>query len=112
MTKISSRMNQISQHINIMSHKFHSYDQMIKMVVDLGRKKGDKNGDYYSKLMYLHNYLLMKNIDNPEKYVSHVKVIFLTSKFCSYYSRYSSSFFCVQCVLLYITQVVSNIYCI
>ena len=35
-------MAQIRQHINLSNHKIHSYDQMSKMIVNLGSKKCKK----------------------------------------------------------------------
>ena len=56
---ISSHMTQISEHINSSNHKIHSYDQMRKLIVKLGSKKG-KNIDKYSfQLTGLQNPLLM-----------------------------------------------------
>ena len=41
--KLSSHMDQISEHINYSNHKINSHDQMIKMIVNLDIKKGENN---------------------------------------------------------------------
>ena len=41
-TKLSSHMDQISEHLNASNHKIHPQDQMRKMVVNLGSNKGKK----------------------------------------------------------------------
>ena len=38
--KLSSHMDQISEHINYSNHKMYSYDQMRKIIANLGIKKG------------------------------------------------------------------------
>ena len=42
--------------------------------MDLGSNKFDKNDDSSPKIVYLHNYLLMSIIDNPENDVSYSEV--------------------------------------
>ena len=37
--KLSSHMDHISEHINSLNQKFHSYDQMIKFILNLGSNK-------------------------------------------------------------------------
>ena len=41
--KLSSHMDGISEHPNYKNHKTNSYDQIIKMIVNLVSKKGDIN---------------------------------------------------------------------
>ena len=70
--KISSRMAQISEHINYSNHKIHSYDQMSKMVVNLGSKKCKNNNISAFQLNHPQDLLLMSIFDIPEKSVSNV----------------------------------------
>ena len=53
--KLSSHMAQVSEHINSANNKINSYDQMIKMIVYLGNKKGDNKDNYYPQLYNLNN---------------------------------------------------------
>ena len=48
-------MSHMSQHINSTNYKIHSYDQMIKKIVNVGIKKCDKNDDSSPKLTHQHN---------------------------------------------------------
>ena len=41
--KLSSHVSQISEHINSSNQKNHSYDQMVKVIVNLGINKDKKN---------------------------------------------------------------------
>ena len=47
--------------------KFHSYDQMIKIVVNLGSNKYKNNYYYTFQLRSLQNSLLISIVDTPEK---------------------------------------------
>ena len=40
--KLSSNMDQISEHLNSSNQKVHSYDKTIKMIFNLGSKIGKK----------------------------------------------------------------------
>ena len=46
--------------------KFHSYDQMIKIVVNLGSNKYKNNYYYTFQLRSLQNLLLISIVDSPE----------------------------------------------
>ena len=70
--KLSSHMPQISKHINSSSHKIHSYDQISKMVVNLGSKKCKNNSTRTCLLTHLHHSLLMIIIDTPETFLSNI----------------------------------------
>ena len=65
-------MDHISEHINYSNHKIHSYDQMIKMIVNLGSKKLENNDTSTCQLTSLQSLLLMSIVDNPEKDLSNV----------------------------------------
>ena len=64
-------MAQISEHINYSNQKIHSHDQMIKMIVNLGSKKG-QNKDASCQITHLQNSLLISIVDTPENYLSNV----------------------------------------
>ena len=66
-------MAQISEHINSSNQKIHSYDQMSRIIVNLGSKKVKNNNNPYTQLTYLHNSLLMS-------IYTHLKIINLTLK--------------------------------
>ena len=66
-------MAQISEHINSSNQKIHSYDQMSRIIVNLGSKKVKNNNNPYTQLTYLHNSLLMS-------IYKHLKIINLTLK--------------------------------
>ena len=53
--KISSRMDQISEHINSSNHNTHSRDQISKMVVNLGSKTVKNNDNSSTKITHLQN---------------------------------------------------------
>ena len=63
-------MDQISKNINYSNHKIHSYDQMSKMIVNLGSKKFKNNYTSTCKIIHPHNLLVMSIVDTPEKDVS------------------------------------------
>ena len=77
---LSSHMAQTSQPSNLTNHKIHYCDQMIKMIVNLGSKKGDKNDDSSLKLTNLHNSVLIKIVDTNECIYLVVKESQLQSK--------------------------------
>ena len=60
-------MAQISEHANYSNHKIHYYDQMIKMIVNLGIKNCEDNNNCTFQLNHTHNSLLMSIVDTPEK---------------------------------------------
>ena len=64
--KLSSHMAQISEHINSSNHKINSHDQMRKIIINLGSKKGENNNNSKCQLNRLHNFLLMSIFDTPE----------------------------------------------
>ena len=39
-------MYQISEHINLSNHKIHYHDQMRKVIVNLGSKKGKNKNNF------------------------------------------------------------------
>ena len=75
---------QISEHINSSNHKIHSYDQMRKIIVTLGSKKGNKYDDSSTKLTNIQNELLMSIVATHEKYLSHGEIESVTRKVCLY----------------------------
>ena len=68
--KLSSYMAQISKHINSSNHKIYSYDQISKIIVNLGSKKCEDNNSSIFQLNHLQNYPLVIIVDTPEKGVS------------------------------------------
>ena len=68
--KLSSHMSHISEYINSSNQKIHSYDQMVKMIVNLVSKKIEKNST--CQLIHLKNLLLMSIVDTSEKYLPNV----------------------------------------
>ena len=87
--KLSSQMYQISQHNNYTNKIIHSYTQMIKMIMNLSIKKGDKNDDSSPKLTHIQNTLLIVIFDTPENYLSRVEGKAVTRKV----HKYSTLFF-------------------
>ena len=63
--KLSSHMAQISEQINYPNKKIHSYNQMRKMIIDIGSKKGENNDTYSPQITRLQNSLLMIIADTP-----------------------------------------------
>ena len=54
---MSSHMDQISENINYSNHKIHSYDQMSKIVVNLGSKKcEDKKNPHSNSINFRIRY--------------------------------------------------------
>ena len=76
-------MAHISQHVNYTNHQIHSYDQMSKMIVNLGRKKVENNDNSSTQLYCPHNSLIMRIFDTPEKGLSCIEGKSVTSKVCS-----------------------------
>ena len=70
--KLSSHMDQISEHINSSKHKIQYFEKMIKITINLGSKKGKNNKNSLPQLTRLQNYLLMSVVDTPEKDLSNV----------------------------------------
>ena len=67
--KLSSYIDQISEHIH---YPNHSYDQMSKMIVNLGIKKVKNNDNSSFQLTHLQNALLVSIYDSLEEYLSNV----------------------------------------
>ena len=61
-------MAQISELINSSNQRIHSYDQMIKMIANLGITKGENNDNSSPQLINIYNSLLMSIVDTPKKY--------------------------------------------
>ena len=57
--KLSLHMDRISEHINSSIQKIYSYDQMRKMIFNLGNKKCKNNNNSTCQLISLQNSLLM-----------------------------------------------------
>ena len=51
--KLSSHIYHISKNVKYSTQKINSYDQMIKIVLNLGIKKDDKNNYSYTKLTHI-----------------------------------------------------------
>ena len=67
-----SHMTQISEHINSSNHKIHSYDKMIKIIVNLGNDKCENNNNSTCQLRSLQNSVLIVIVDTTEKYLLNV----------------------------------------
>ena len=65
-------MAQISEHINYSNHKIHWYDQMSKMIVNLGNNKCEDNTNSAYQLISLRKLLLMSIVDTPKKGLANV----------------------------------------
>ena len=63
-------MDYISEHLNYSNAKIHSYDQMIKIIVNLVSTKCKNNNNSTCQLSCLHNLLFMSIVDTPEKDLS------------------------------------------
>ena len=61
-----------SEHINSLNHKIHSYDQIIKMIVNLGNNKCENNNNSTFQLSSLQNSSFMSIVDTPEQDLSNV----------------------------------------
>ena len=70
--KLSSHMDQISDHINSSNHKICSYDKMRRIIVNLGSKQCKNNNNFTCQLNHLQNSLLISISDTPEKDISNV----------------------------------------
>ena len=92
--KLSSHMAQISEHINSSNHNIHYYDQMGKMIINLGNIKC-KNNNNNSKfhINHVQKYLLMSIVDTPGKYVPYIDSKLDRRKVRSYYINSSSELF-------------------
>ena len=67
--KLSSHIDQISEHINYSNQKIHSYDQMRKMIVNLGSKKYENRNDPTCQLYHLQNLSLLSIVNNPAYFI-------------------------------------------
>ena len=65
-------MDQVSEHMNSSNPKIHSYDQMIKMVVNVGSKETKNKDNSSPQLTDIENSLRMSIFDTPEKDLSNV----------------------------------------
>ena len=119
--KLSSHMDHISEHINALNHKNHSYDKMSKTVVNLGSNKCENNNKSTFEFSCLQNSLLMSIVETPEKYLSNVdrkldmikvrtssvnssSTLFIFSTFAMY-----NRFNCVQKQLLMLKSYITGI---
>ena len=68
--EFSSHMDQLSEHINSSNQKIHSYDQIIKIILNLGSKKFENNDTSTFQLTHIQNSSLMIINHTPEKYFS------------------------------------------
>ena len=75
------------------NHKTHSYDQMSKMIVNLGSKNFYNNDNWYPQLSRLQNSLLMSIVDTPEKGLSNVEGKYDTRKVCTSSVKSSQFYF-------------------
>ena len=91
--KLPSHMDKISKHINSSNNKIHSYDQMSKMIVNLGNKKFENNNNSTFKLRSLKHSLLMIIVNTPEKYVPNVDQKLYMRKVLTYSVNSSSILF-------------------
>ena len=62
-------MVQISEQNNSSNQKIHSYDQMSKIIVNLGITKYKNNNNSTRQFRCLHNLLLMSIVNTHEKYL-------------------------------------------
>ena len=62
-------MAHISEHNNSSNHKIHSYDQMRKMIVNLGNITCENNNNYKRQLISLKKSLFMSIVNTPEEYL-------------------------------------------
>ena len=101
--KFSSHMAQISEHIKSLNHKIHSYDKMIKIIVNLGSKKCEDNNNYTRQLNQPQNLLIMSIFDTPEKDISKVDRKLDKIKIRKYSIKSSSIYYFlvpyVQCII-------------
>ena len=99
--KLSSHMDQISEHINFSNHKIHSYDKMSKMIVNLGSNKFENNNNNSSwQLTCLHNSSLMIIVNTPENGLSNVDQKYYMIKVRTSSVKSSSTLFsCSICII-------------
>ena len=96
--KLSSHMDQTSEHINSSNHKIYSYGQMRNIIVNLGIIKWEDSNKSTYQLNHLHNLLLMSIVDTPEKSVSNVVRKLDKRKIRTSSIKSSSTLFIVQYV--------------
>ena len=65
-------MAHISESINSSNHNIYSYDQMSKIIVNVGNQRGENNDNHSYQITLLNNSLLMSIVYTPENYVSNV----------------------------------------
>ena len=68
--KMESHVAHISEHIKSSNHKVCSYDQMRKMIGNVGSNKCKNNNNSTCQLNHLQNSLLMSIVQTYEKDVS------------------------------------------
>ena len=68
--KLSPHMDHISEQINYSNHKTQSYDQMSKIIVNLGSNKFKNNDTSTCQLTRTQNLLLLSIVDTHEKDLS------------------------------------------
>ena len=64
--KLSSHTDHISRHVDSKKQKNYSYDQMSKMIVNLGSKKFDINDDSSHKITRLQKSLWRRGLENDK----------------------------------------------
>ena len=65
-------MAKISEHINYSNNNIRSYDQMIKMIVNLGINICKNSNNFTCQLSRLQNFSLMSIFNTPENDLSNV----------------------------------------
>ena len=65
--QLSSHISHINERINSSNQKIHSYDKIIKIIVNLDNKKCENYDIYSCQLTNIQNQLLMSIVDTPEK---------------------------------------------
>ena len=86
-------MAHISKHIKSSNHKIHYYDNMGKIIVNLGNKKCKNNNNSTGHINHIQISLLTSMVDTPEEGVSNVDRKLEHRKVRTYSIKSSSTLF-------------------
>ena len=86
-------MAHISEHIKASNQNFHSYDNIIKTIVNLISNKFENNNNSKCQLNHHHNSLLMSIVDTPENDASNIDRKLDKRRLCTSLMKASSTLF-------------------
>ena len=76
-------MKELIDQLYVTYHELNYFEQMSKLIVDLGQRKGINNKPYSKKLFYVQNTLKMGTADTPEN-KDKIQIVSQFQELCAY----------------------------